>query len=408
MRIISRAEGFILLDMFLLNEFQGPKPESTRKLSSELANALIKRKSEAPGIRIIFITDPINTVYGGMRSAQLEALRAAGVEVVVTRLERLRDSNPLYSALWRVFIRPFGNSVGGKRMKNPFGEGRVSLRSWLKLMNFKANHRKVLLADAPGEPGGWVGLVTSANPHDASSAHGNIAVRFTGKAVADLMESERAVLRFSGGKVGLPEVDADAEGGGTAVSVLTESAIKDALLAGIRKAGKGDRLMLATFYLSDRDVVRALKEARERGAKMMVLLDPNFDAFGHEKNGIPNRQVGAELADKGVPVRWCDTHGEQCHAKILLVEYSGGTSRLVAGSANFTRRNLDDLNLETDVLVEGPSVAHVFRQARKYFGLVWGNSPGETYSVPFGKYAEDSLSKTIMYRVMEATGMCTF
>jgi hypothetical protein len=156
LRIISRAESFILLDMFLFNEFQGPKPESTRKLSSELANALIKRKSEAPGIRIMFITDPINTVYGGMRSAQLEALRAAGVEVVVTRLERLRDSNPLYSALWRVFIRPFGNSVGGKRMKNPFGEGRVSLRSWLKLMNFKANHRKVLLADAPGEPGdGW-------------------------------------------------------------------------------------------------------------------------------------------------------------------------------------------------------------------------------------------------------------
>ena len=334
------------------------------------------------------------------------------MEVVETRLGRLRDSNPLYSSIWRTFIAVFGNTSDGDRYKNPFGEGRVSMRSWLRLLNFKANHRKVVIADDPEAPGGWVGLVTSANPHDGSSAHGNIAVRFTGAAVADLMASERAVLEFSGvtGATGspLPEVKADSAGAGVAVSVITESRIKRALLTSLRRAGKRDSLLMSVFYLSDRDVVRAMKAAQERGADMRVLLDPNFDAFGRKKNGIPNRQVGAELMDSNVSVRWCKTNGEQCHAKMLLADYADGKSRLVAGSANFTRRNLKDLNLETNVLVEGLSDAGVFNDARGWFDLLWANRPDEVYSSDYGKYAEDSFMKVIMYRWMEFSGMSTF
>ena len=406
--IIERAERFILLDLFLFNDFQGPSPERTRALSGELTEILIKKKKDT-GVRIVFITDPINTVYGGMRSSQLDSLRGAGVEVVETRLGRLRDSNPLYSSIWRTFIAVFGNTDSGDRLQNPFGKGRVSLRSWLRLFNFKANHRKVVLADDPGAPGGWVGLVTSANPHDGSSAHGNIAVRFTGAAVADLMASERAVLEFSGVKDPfLPEVETNTEGAGVVVSVVTESRIKRALLTSLRRAGKGDSLLMSVFYLSDRDVVAEMKAARGRGADMRVLLDPNFDAFGRKKNGIPNRQVGAELMGADVPVRWCTTNGEQCHAKMLLADYADGKSRLVAGSANFTRRNLADLNLETDVLVEGLSNAKVFNDARGYFDLLWANRPGEMYSSDYDKYAEDSLIKVLMYRWMEFSGMSTF
>ena len=406
--MIVRAERFILLDMFLFNDFQGASPEGTRALSGELAEALIKKKNET-GVRIVFITDPINTVYGGVRSKHLDSMRAAGVEVVVTRLSRLRDSNPLYSSIWRTFFAVFGNTSDGDRFKNPFGAGRVSLRSWLRLMNFKANHRKVIIADDAQAPGGWAGLVTSANPHDGSSAHGNIAVWFTGAAVADLMASERAVLEFSGATgPSLPEIETNSEGAGITVSVVTESKIKLALLTSIRRAGDGDRLMMSVFYLSDRDVVRAMKAARARGADMRVLLDPNRDAFGREKNGIPNRQVGAELMGAQVPVRWCNTNGEQCHAKMLLADYADGKSRLLAGSANYTRRNLENLNLETDVLVEGLSSAEVFAKARDWFDLLWENRPEEVYSSDFEKYKDESLIKVLMYRWMEFSGMSTF
>src|SRR5690606_22884033 len=160
----------------LYNPFVGDAPAPARRLSSEMTERLIAQKHRHPDLRIVLITDPVNTVYGGIASEQFERLRSAGVEGVVTPLTPLKDSNPVYSLFWRVFARPFGNGPGDL-LPNPFGEGRVSLRSYLALLNFKANHRKTLVAD---DGDGLVGLVTSANPHDGSSAHTNIAVRFDG------------------------------------------------------------------------------------------------------------------------------------------------------------------------------------------------------------------------------------
>ena len=93
------------------------------------------------------------------------------------------------------------------------------------------------------------------------------------------------------------------------------------------------------FYLSERKIVKGLIAAHERGVKLRILLDPNKDAFGREKNGIPNRQVASELHKAGIPVRWCNTQGEQCHNKILM-KYGAQQSEMILGSANFTARNL--------------------------------------------------------------------
>ena len=55
---------------------------------------------------------------------------------------------------------------------NPFGCEPVTVRSWLAILNLKANHRKVAIADDGTE---LRALITSANPHDGSSAHTNRA-----------------------------------------------------------------------------------------------------------------------------------------------------------------------------------------------------------------------------------------
>jgi hypothetical protein len=117
------------------------------------------------------------------------------VHVTITQLARLSDSNPLYSSFWRLLAQPFGNASGGA-LPNPFGAGHVGLRSYLALANFKANHRKVVLADTPA---GLRALVTSANPHDGSSAHQNVALEFGGQAALDLLDAERAVLGVRAG-----------------------------------------------------------------------------------------------------------------------------------------------------------------------------------------------------------------
>ena len=405
-KMIRDARRFVLIDFFLYNEFQGQIAEDTRALTRELTDALTAQKHRFPGLRVIVITDPINNVYGGQRAPHLEELEAAGMTVAVTDLNKLRDSNFLYSGLWRLLVRPFGTGEG-RLMANPFGPGRTSLRSCLALLNFKANHRKLVIADRGSDA---VALVTSANPHDGSSAHSNVAVRFAGAAVTDLLKTELAVLAFSGMPV--PEVSLPAAETGETVGtlqVLTEREIERAVLHGMARAQKGDALDLVMFYLSDRDVIRALKRAHGRGVELRILLDPNKDAFGRPKNGIPNRQVAHELNRRGIPIRWFDTHGEQCHAKMLLLRYRADSSGLVLlGSANFTRRNLDNLNLETDVAVRVPADSGFFRDAQAWFDLLWHNSADRHFSVSYADYAEKSCFKTLLSRFMEATGMSTF
>lgn len=403
--MIAQAQRLIVLDMFLFNDFAGAGVAALRPLSGELTQALLTRMAQRPGLRVVLVTDPINTVYGALRSPPLDALRAAGATVVVTDLGRLRASNPLWSGPWALCCGWAGNRVGGGWLPDPFGAEPITLRSWLALPNFRANHRKTLMVDR-GED--WEALVTSANPHDASSAHGNVALRFGGEAALDLLASEAAAAAFSGVRLeGLPAPRPASARDGPQLRVLTEGAIRDAVLAVLERAGAGDRVDLAMFYLSHRGVVAALRAAQARGVELRVLLDPNEDAFGRKKNGVPNRQVAEELVAAGVPVRWCDTHGEQCHAKLLL-HRGAGRAALILGSANFTRRNLDDLNLETSVELAADAGHPAVHQAADWFDEAWDNAPGRRFSVDHARYADDSLWRWLVYRVGEAAGLSTW
>jgi phosphatidylserine/phosphatidylglycerophosphate/cardiolipin synthase-like enzyme len=405
--MIGTAERFLLIDMFLFNAFQGEVPEQHRALSAELTERLLARKQRFPELNVQLITDPINTVYGGQRAAHLERLEQGGITVTFTRLEALRDSNPLYSSIWRTFLSHWGTDTG-TLLENPLGDGRISLRSFLILPNFKANHRKVVIADQGDDV---VALVTSANPHDGSSAHGNVALRFTGPAVVDLLTTEQAVLAFSGGSPEAITLSTRADGvpEGAGLRVVTEYAIKQALLDTINSVNAGDRLDIAVFYLSDRDIVKALLAAHSREAQLRILLDANKDAFGREKNGIPNRQTAHELHKAGIPVRWCETRGEQCHSKYLMTRLSDGQSTLILGSANFTRRNLENLNLETSLMLTGDFQEHeALSDAVLWFDQRWHNTDSRLYSVDYEAYADHRLGPRLLYRVMEATGLSTF
>ena len=146
---------------------------------------------------MLLITDPINDVYGGRPSLLLSELAQHGIEVIRTDLTALRDSNAPYSAAWRMVPQWFGNSAEDGWLPDPFKQdSSITLRSYLALANFKANHRKVLVADTPN--GDWLGIVASANPHDASSRHSNVAVQVTGALVETMLASELEIARMSG------------------------------------------------------------------------------------------------------------------------------------------------------------------------------------------------------------------
>ena len=401
--MIKQARRLILIDMFLFNDYLGASPEPIRNLSQELTTTLLDQKQRHPNLRIVFITDPINTVYGSIPESHLETLKAAGAEVILTNLMPLRDSNPIYSAWYRIFLQPFGEGQGSS-LPNPFGKGQVSFRSYFHLLNFKANHRKVIVCDQGGD---YTALVTSANPHDASSAHDNIALRFSGKTAWDILQAEGSVLAFSGGpELVIPEPP-DPAPSNLMLRLVTEKAILNAILAQINALEKGDRLDIVMFYFSHRAIVNELKRAQRRGASIQMVLDPNKDAFGREKNGIPNRQVAQELHDAGISIRWADTHGEQCHSKMLLFTHQHQRV-LLLGSANLTRRNLDNYNLEMNVVLTGPPNHQAFLDAATYFQQFWSNTAGRQLTLDFEAFADNHWGRKVLYRIMERFGLSTF
>ena len=412
-KMIQQAQDFILIDMFLF----GNAKDAHRHIALELMQNLVEKKTNNPNIVINFITDKYNTMYMPSDTvSEFKRLKEVGVNIIFTDMDILRDSNPLYSSLWRTFLQWFGEPKNGW-IKNPISESpaKVSIRGLLKMLNFKANHRKLVLADDNGR---IVSFISSANPHDPSSAHSNIAIVFTGENWKDIYHGEKSIAEFS--QATFKEIPKkyfeknnaiDTSKNTLLVQYLTESKIKKAIIDEMNNAKPKDQIRIAMFYLSDRDIIASLLQAQERGSRIELMLDPNKDAFGIKKNGIPNRQVALELVEKSnnkIRVRWYDTHGEQFHTKFFLINKENQESALILGSANFTRRNLDDLNLEADVKISGKTKSEIFRKANKIFETLWENKNGNTYTVDFEKYKDTSILKTYIYRFQEWSGLSTF
>lgn len=404
LQLIDQAENTIVIDMFLFNQIRGESKLSYRPLSQELTDALIAKRQKNPNLEVKFITDPINTVYGGNTSEQYHQLRQAGVDVIETNLTPLRASNPLWSGFWYLCCQDLGNNSEKGWLPSPFGQDKITVRSYLNLLNFKANHRKVLVVDSVD---GWKAIVTSANPHDGSARHSNVALLVEGKTAVDVLNAEQPIAQMSGGSAPLVVGGAAKEPAQTQAQVLTEAAIYRAVLHLLDSAQAGDQIDLAMFYLSERKIVKGLIAAHQRGVKLRVLLDPNKDAFGREKNGIPNRQVASELHQAGIDIRWCNTQGEQCHSKMIM-KSNAQQSELILGSANFTARNLKNYNLETDIRVVGPREQQVFVEAQQFFNQSWLNQNGRKMSVDYAQYADESILKYGLYRFMEWSGLSTF
>ncbi|TCM68127.1 phosphatidylserine/phosphatidylglycerophosphate/cardiolipin synthase-like enzyme [Acinetobacter calcoaceticus] len=405
LQLIAEAESTIVIDMFLFNAEVGTSKLQHRPLTKELTDALAIKRQQNPNIEIKFITDPINSVYGGMIPQQYAKMRQSGVEVMETDLAPLRTPNPAWSGLWYLCCQGVGNNPEGGWLPNPFGNEKITIRSYLNLLNFKANHRKTIMVDTLE---GWKSMVISANPHDGSSRHSNVGLLVSGHTAIDLLNSERAVATMSGGDAPMVIVgNVDGAMDQPQVQVLTEAAIYRSVVDLIKTAKAKESIDLMMFYLSEREIIQQLMDAKDRGVNVRVLLDPNKDAFGREKNGMPNRQVASELHQAGIDVRWCNTQGEQCHSK-MIIKRNPQQTEMILGSANFTARNLKNYNLETDLRVIGAAQQMVFVDAGNYFNSAWSNLNGRKMSVDYAEFADESTMKYWTYRFMEWSGMSTF
>jgi hypothetical protein len=83
---------------------------------------------------------------------------------------------------------------------------------------------------------------------------------------------------------------------------------------------------------------------------------------------------------------------------MVMIHSQSGNSAMISGSANLTRRNLSDFNLETDVVVEGLCSTPVFSDASRYFEDAWRNRRKREYFVDYEVY-EDSSGGTANFTV---------
>lgn len=419
--MIKNATSYIFVDMFLWNDFGVAEGKAHRNLSSELANALIAKKQENPKIVIQVVSDPINSVYGGQQAELFSRMEDAGISVTMTNLALLRDSNPIISSFWRVFIYPVdyihqkitGSLYTVRVVPNILNSGgeNVTVRSYLSLFNFKANHRKLLVTDeiVDGKQE-FVSIVTSANPHDGSSAHSNIAVKIRGAIAYDILNSEKRIVEMAGKTFIEPPFSVTSHTTGNVyANLITDKAIQTEVIQAIKETQQGDSVDMLMFYLADRYVVQELIDAGMRGVTVRLILDPNKDAFGKKKNGIPNREIADSLVTKGngnIRVKWCNTHGEQCHAKMLIVK-SLNNYEVILGSANFTRRNIGGYNLESDISLKSKEAYPLFNEASSYFESLWDNTNG-IFSTEYATYEDTSKFKKIIAWIMENIGLGTF
>ena len=79
-------------------------------------------------------------------------------------------------------------------ISNPFSEDKpkLTIGSYLKMLNLKGNHRKLIGTEKEA-------MITSANAHDASGFHSNIAFVVRGNIINEILKTEQSVANISGG-----------------------------------------------------------------------------------------------------------------------------------------------------------------------------------------------------------------
>ncbi|MBT3250634.1 MAG: phospholipase [Candidatus Marinimicrobia bacterium] len=414
--LIDSAEQYILIDGFLFNPYLGRMDSCYRKLTEELSKKLIDKKQSDPSIKIDLIMDPINTWYGGRILDEIDSMKVEGINVHYTDLTKLRDSNFIYSPIWRVFFQWFGNSDKIGILPNIVSpeSKKISLRSYLTFLNLKVNHRKSFITFSNGK---IYSIVTSANPHSASSAFSNVAILIEGEFGKELYDVERSMAEFSGFsldgdniiEVDTPSVISDEDD--IQIEIITEGQIKKSIISLLKGANPGDSISIAMFHLSNRKVIQTILNTSKRGVSIRLILDPNKDGFGYPQNGIPNRPAAHEIIKKSngrIKIRWYHTHGEEFHTKLLINKQSNGQSVYILGSSNITRKNIGNYNLELDVKITTTTTNNLTQELTDYFEKIWKNRDGNYYTANYEVFEDKSKFKTIIYRLQEFTGISNF
>jgi len=314
----------------------------------------------------------------------------------------------IYSTPWRLFIQPFGNPKNRGKLKNPIYEGtdKITIRSLLRALNAKANHRKLIMNENTA-------MLTSANPHAEGSKHSNVAFKFSSPIIKEIYEAEKPVAQITKKdgslKKKLPNKDFSkipvSKNEKIKLQYFTNDVTVKDISQELKNAQFGEKVIIAQFFLSDRGIINDIRKAAKRGVKFEIILN-------NSTAGFPNKAAAGELMkyarkhNYDINVKFYNKGEEMYHVKMLsilkkdyLITYGGST--------NFTRRNMRNFNLENELKIISAYDQKISKDILDYYDRLWTNRDGD-FTLPYDEHKNEKLMNDLLFRFMEINGFGIF
>ena len=355
--VVDNAKDYLVIEMFLFNDIYNKDVDKFPEFAKEYTRRLVKKKMENPNLKVYILSDENNDLYGAFEHPLITEMKNAGIDVIDVDIYKLKDTFPWYSPIWRSVIKPFGNPQGKGWITNFYGPmwPKLTLRNLFRALNVKADHRKIFLNEDKV-------VIASANIHDPSYFHENVAIYADGEITKDILRDLQLVAKFSGGNIDVSSeseakkpvniknfqaskikfkedeslksdlqkqveqieknkgnfvdkgtkefyetgeltknedvLQNDDPNNSYKVQFESEAKIGENLDKDIDSLKAGDEVLMGMYFLADRPVIDKLIKAANRGVKVRIIFDRSRDAFGMSTNGLPNKPVSKKLKKK--------------------------------------------------------------------------------------------------------------
>ena len=461
-KVIDNAKDYLIVEMFLFNDLYNKDKEHFPEFAKEYTERLVKKQKENPNLKVYILADENNNFYGGFEHPFITSMKNAGINVIIVDIFKLKDTFPWYSPFWRTFIKPMGNPQNKGWITNFYGDmwPKLTIRNLLRALNVKADHKKVFLNEKEV-------VVSSANIHDPSYFHENIAIYTDGPIVKDVLHNLQLVAKFSDSEINVDGSDrrmenimnsgsndktetdektlnsenqkennvkqinneeneqnvkektsinseknsiTDTEGHTYKIQYLTEGAIGKHLDEDIDSLKAGDELLMGMYFLADKGVIDRLIKAANRGVKIRIIFDRSRDAFGMSTNGLPNKPVSKKLKKKTkgkIEIKWYFTNNEQYHTKITLMKKTDGNVIINAGSANLIKKNIRGYIMDANFRILTTQNSKISKDIYEYFDRLWENKDG-LFTLNFDDEPTTGGFSDFMYKILDATQLGSF
>lgn len=409
-KLLDESKEFFLMDIFVFNDYLGKGVREKLEpidIATEFSEKILEKRKKDPNVEIYLILDESNTFYGAFDNPTHKKLEEAGVKIGYIDITKLRDPLILYSKPWRLFIQPFGNPKNKGKTNNPVYEGtdKVTIRSILRALNAKANHRKLIMNESTA-------ILTSANPHAEGSKHSNVAFRFSSPILKEIYAAEQASAKLTkkdgslkqhlpNKTFNIPESTNDK----IKLQYFTESQTAKDISKELANTLPGEKVIIAQFFLSDRGIINDIRKAVRRGVKFEIILN-------NSTAGLPNKAAAGELMKYArkhgydLQVRFYNKGEEMYHSKLMsilkkeyLITYGGST--------NFTRRNMRDYNLENEIKIISHYDQNFSKSILDYYDRIWSNRDG-IFTLDYDDHKNEKVLNDLLFRFVEINGLGIF